>query len=448
MSNDLFQVISWLTQQLSNFSNNSDQIQKSFSWHKDIEPLAWLKEQKLYPKCYWQSRDAKEEVISLGKVKSFTDVKSAELSLNQKQRIWGGCAFEQNTKVLQENKQIENKQNYFFLPLIELSRIDQKWTLTLNIPADKKIIQQALDCLVFDFELTKSAIDSIEICEKKHLPDYFQWKQMVDSALDDITHTELEKVVLARKTSLTLSGELCATEFLQTSRQLNQDNFHFLLEIDEQQSFVGSTPERLFLKKGESIETEALAGTIGRGDNLDKDNELATWLLNDKKNNIENQLVVDDIQDRLSSLFRLTISPKASVIKLRKVQHLIRKIKGEIICSQSETQISNYTLLGLLQPTAAVAGFPRKKALDYILQKEPFARTWYAGSIGFMSKAKTEFCVAIRSALISQNKVDLFAGAGIVLGSNAEFEWEELNRKVSTLLGLIESNPTTEIKTA
>ena len=79
--------------------------------------------------------------------------------------------------------------------------------------------------------------------------------------------------------------------------------------------------------------------------------------------------------------------------------------------------------------------------MAFIQDNEPFARGWYAGSMGFISHQRAEFCVAIRSALILGEEVQLFAGAGIVPGSVADNEWQELDKKMSTLLSLITDIP-------
>ncbi|EDP57349.1 chorismate-binding protein, partial [Vibrio sp. AND4] len=103
--------------------------------------------------------------------------------------------------------------------------------------------------------------------------------------------------------------------------------------------------------------------------------------------------------------------------------------------------INGVQLLATLQPTAAVAGLPRTESMQFILNNEPFARGWYAGSMGYISHERAEFCVAIRSALVLNDQLQLFAGAGIVPGSIAEHEWAELDKKMSTLLSLISDLP-------
>lgn len=159
-------------------------------------------------------------------------------------------------------------------------------------------------------------------------------------------------------------------------------------------------------------------------------------MTHDKKNIVENQYVVDDIVDRLTPFTdEIELQNNAKLIRLRKVQHLKREIHARL-----KKGINGVQLLAALQPTAAVAGLPREEAINYIQENEPFSRGWYSGSMGYISHQKAEFCVAIRSALVSGDELHLFSGAGIVKGSQADVEWLELDKKMATLLSLLEEN--------
>ena len=86
--------------------------------------------------------------------------------------------------------------------------------------------------------------------------------------------------------------------------------------------------------------------------------------------------------------------------------------------------------LSKLHPTPAVGGFPKYQALELIQQIEPFERGWYAAPVGWVGYDQAEFAVAIRSGLIDRNQLLLFAGAGIVRGSQSEEEWAEIETKI------------------
>ncbi|STQ68554.1 Menaquinone-specific isochorismate synthase [Hafnia alvei] len=124
----------------------------------------------------------------------------------------------------------------------------------------------------------------------------------------------------------------------------------------------------------------------------------------------------------------------AEIIRLRKVQHLRRPIHATLV------QSNDADCLSRLQPTAAVAGLPREPARQFIMQDEPFDRGWYAGSAGYLAQDQAEFAVALRSALIEHDHIHLYAGAGIVAGSDPEQEWLEIENKAAGLRTLLESD--------
>ncbi|MGF1701430.1 isochorismate synthase [Photobacterium makurazakiensis] len=389
--------------------------------------IDWMESQPLFPKFYWQSRDSREEVVALGQIKTFTDPKAAEKILADDQRVWGGRSF--------DGRSVRNQRclsSFFFLPVVEIIRLDGGWQLAANTsPENTDKVVKSLS------ELSANATEVPEIKSKiigrTYLPDFAGWSKMIANALGAISRQEFEKVVLARKTTLKLDTPVSPAQLLKASRSSNHNSFHFMMALDTKHCFVGSTPERLFLRQERDLHTEALAGTIGRGINETEDNRLAQWLLDDNKNRYENRLVVDDIVNRLVPCCEsMTVAEDPVLVRLRKVQHLKRGIGAQLTDS-----VYSSDLLDNLQPTAAIAGLPRDPALNFITEHEPFARGWYSGAVGFLSNHRSEFCVAIRSALIMGEDLHLFAGAGIVPGSTADSEWKELDRKTSTLCSLL-----------
>ena len=401
--------------------------------------IDWMESQPLFPKFYWQSRDCREEVVALGQIKTFTDPKAAETILSDGQRIWGGRSFDGRT---QRNRRC--MPSFFFLPVLEIFRLDGGWNIAVNLAEESR--DKVTDALA---QLTLDTAEVPQITSKilgrTYSPDFSGWSQMIGSALEAISQKVFEKVVLARKTTLTLDTPVSPAQLLKASRDSNHNSFHFMMALDAKHCFVGSTPERLFLRQEQDLQTEALAGTIGRGADIAEDDRLAQWLLDDSKNRYENRLVVDDIVDRLvPRCISMNVAHTPELIRLRKVQHLKRGIDAQL-----NDGVENSDLLDSLQPTAAIAGLPRDKALDFISENEPFARGWYSGAVGFLGTRRSEFCVAIRSALIMGDELHLFAGAGIVPGSTADSEWKELDRKTSTLCSLLASDePDWERRTA
>ncbi len=401
-------------------------ISLELNWSIGEQLIDWLEAQPVFPKFYWQSRDAKDEVAAIGQIKTYTDLSSVQKAILPNQRIWGGYPFDGGTVCSRQSM-----PSFFFLPQVEISRSVSSWKISVNLSDDNSKLLSTLDKLVEDFSVLAEL--HCRITNRVDIPNKNDWARIVDKALTAISDNQFDKVVLARKTTLDLDNYLSSSQFLKASRAVNKHSFHFMMALDSEHCFIGSSPERLFQRDGSRLKTEALAGTIGRGISEREDNKLALWLMSDQKNQYENRLVVEDIVARLSEFsLSMQVANAPELVKLRKVQHLKRTISAEINDDCNDAQ-----LLNILQPTAAIAGLPRMSALDFIIENEPFARGWYSGSVGFVSSGRSEFCVAIRSALVMGNKLHLFAGAGIVPGSQPSSEWEELNKKTSTLCTLL-----------
>ncbi|ENM5813203.1 isochorismate synthase MenF [Vibrio mimicus] len=420
------QAVAQLMEQIRGAKDHDVRFTQPLADKPPFALIDWLDAQPIFPKFYWQSRDTREEVVALGQVYTFTDPAPAYAILGDDQRVWGGRSFDGHTP-----KNPRCMSSFFFLPHIELTRFDSHWSLSVNLNNEPQRTLSALQKLLLEVPTLRSMTAEVNTVE--HTPTLPQWNDLVEKVLSGITQQQFKKVVLARKTKLSLDAPISAAQLLKASHAQNHHSFHFLLALDSRHSFMGSTPELLYLRHCQTLETEALAGTIGRGMNAAQDMELANWLAHDSKNLNENQLVVEDIIESLTPYAeQIHSQSEAQLVRLRKVQHLKKRIDAGL-----KSGINGVQLLSVLQPTAAVAGLPRQSALAFIAENEPFARGWYAGSMGYFSHAQAEFCVAIRSALVVDKEVQLFAGAGIVPGSIAEHEWQELDKKLSTLLSLI-----------
>jgi menaquinone-specific isochorismate synthase len=122
-----------------------------------------------------------------------------------------------------------------------------------------------------------------------------------------------------------------------------------------------------------------------------------------------------------------------SLMKLRNVQHLFTPIVGRVDRGRSILD-----LVARLHPTPAMGGFPREPALEIIRRFEGMDRGWYAAPVGWMdARGEGEFAVAIRSALLHGAEATLFAGCGLVVGSDPEREYAESCLKLRPVLAAL-----------
>ena len=258
------------------------------------------------------------------------------------------------------------------------------------------------------------------------------WVDGVERAVGQIRAGALEKVVLSTKLSVDLDAEIDVPELLGGLRRTYPDCILFLVEFEGLPAFFGPTPERLVRHSGSRVETEALAGSMPRGETPESDKQRARSLLNDGKLRHEQELVVDGIVDDLSAFGPVT-EGDSHVRKLANVQHLETPITADV----GDAHVLE--LVAALHPTPAIGGKPREAAMAAIRRIEPFDRGWYAGPIGWFDAAGDgEFAVGIRSAIASGTSATLFAGNGIVVDSDPGDEWEEIQPKYRPIMDALE----------
>jgi menaquinone-specific isochorismate synthase len=259
--------------------------------------------------------------------------------------------------------------------------------------------------------------------------DTNQFQTAVSSALRSIQNRAYKKLVLAHAVDVCADQPFHGARSLHQLRQLHPDCAVFSVGNGQGQSFIGASPERLLsLHQGQLI-TDALAGSAPRGQTVTDDACLAQRLLQNDKERREHQLVVEFIAQQLLDLGLVPAYAKTpSLLQLSNIQHLHTPI-------QAAAQLHPLQILAALHPTPAVAGMPRQTACAEILHYEQFDRSLYASPLGWIdAQGNAEFVVGIRSALLDGQRARLYAGAGIVAGSDPDREFAEVKLKLQALL--------------
>ncbi len=256
------------------------------------------------------------------------------------------------------------------------------------------------------------------------------WKRMVETATAAIQEGAYRKVVLARSVLAEAPEPFMVPSTLADLSRRYADACVFALSR-RGHTFLGASPERLARVDGRRVETMALAGSAPRGASLDEDTRLGEELLRQKKTHTEHTIVAERILQALSPLTTALHSPaQPELLKLQNVQHLLTPISGELVSGTSVLEV-----VAALHPTPAVAGEPQSAALAAIRSVEHLDRGWYAGPIGWVgADGSGEFAVALRSALVVENRATLFAGCGIVAGSDPQAEYDESCWKLQVML--------------
>ncbi len=256
-----------------------------------------------------------------------------------------------------------------------------------------------------------------------------EWQALASDATAAIRAEEYDKIVLARGVRARGARRFDLAATLARLRRAYPTAYVFAVERDGQ-TFAGATPELLARSRGGEIATMALAGTAPRGATPDEDAALGAELASAEKTRGEHAIVVESIRAALAPLCRAISAPAAPhLARLANVQHLRTPITAELAPGASVLDV-----VAALHPTPAVGGWPRDAALAAIRAREGLDRGWFAGPLGWLSASGDgDFVVALRSALVAGDTATLFAGCGIVAGSDPAAEYRETCLKLDVM---------------
>jgi menaquinone-specific isochorismate synthase len=273
--------------------------------------------------------------------------------------------------------------------------------------------------------------------ERSVLPNQFhsadkldRYVEIVERGLVAIRSGQVDKIVLAHGLDVVAERAFTVAGTLANLHDRYPSCYCFSTACGQGDVFLGASPERLVSVTDGMMLTEALAGSAPRGLSEQEDLIYATGLLNSDKESHEHQLVSDFIAQKLTQLGIEPIYQTPRLLQLPNIQHRHTPIAGKV-----PNSVHLLDILASLHPTPAVAGFPRELSCQYIRALEDFDRGPYAAPIGWLDgDGNGEFAVGIRSALIQGDRARLFAGAGIVAGSDPNRERREVQMKLQALL--------------
>jgi menaquinone-specific isochorismate synthase len=260
-----------------------------------------------------------------------------------------------------------------------------------------------------------------------------RWEQAVADAVAAIKAGGLRKVVLARDVFATAEEPLDARVLLRRLADRYPDCFTFACD-----GMIGATPELLVRRAGNQVSALVLGGTLPRGADPAQDQALGEELLASAKNNEEHAYAVDSIREALGPLCdTLDVEARPSLLKFPNLQHLGTQVRGTL--ADGQTPRSALALAAAVHPPAAVCGTPPGVALELIRDLEHMDRERYAGPVGWVdADGNGEWGIALRCGQLSGRTARLFAGCGIVAGSEPAAELAETLVKLQPMRGALE----------
>ncbi|MFT4047573.1 MAG: isochorismate synthase [Solimonas sp.] len=264
------------------------------------------------------------------------------------------------------------------------------------------------------------------------VPGEARFKQAVRQAVANFQHSDIRKAVLSRVLEVEFETEPDVAALFARLIEQNPSAYHFRLPLADGAELVGASPELLVRREGARLSSNPLAGSAKRQRDAEQDRRASELLLRSEKDAHEHRFVIDEIRAALAPLCNdLDIPAAPSLLGTRAMWHLSTRIEGTLATPPP----SALQLACRLHPTPAVCGWPTRQARKLIDLVEPFERGMFTGAVGWCdADGDGEWVVTIRCGRIHRNRIQLFAGAGIVEGSCPDAEWAETQAKLQTML--------------
>lgn len=248
----------------------------------------------------------------------------------------------------------------------------------------------------------------------------------VGAALDAIGRGEAEKIVVGRRERLVLDAPMDADAAWARLRAGEPGTIRLLVR-GKAGTLLAATPERLVVRRGDDVVADALAGTVRR--DAGSDDVARAALLGSEKDRREHDFVVREVEAALEGLGGATRHDGAPTVRsLRALHHLATEVQATFAPGATPHVLA---LAAALHPTPAVAGVPRDAALRFVAASEP-ARGWFTGAAGWFDRSGCgAFAVVLRATILHGTEVELFAGVGVVAGSQPDQELAETEAKLA-----------------
>jgi len=261
-----------------------------------------------------------------------------------------------------------------------------------------------------------------------------QFIERVNKSKKYIYNGDIFQVVLSKSMSFNISGNLLGV--YENLRDINPSPYMYFFKMGDRH-IIGSSPEMLLRVTGDRLETFPIAGTRPVGDDAKTNQKLSRDLLNDEKEVAEHTMLVDLARNDIGKVSKYGTVQVEELMKVKRfshVQHMISHVTGVL-----QNGLDSYDAFRAVFPAGTVSGAPKPRAMEIIDEMEPNFRGPYAGALGYFSaNGSCDFAITIRSIFTNKNNGFIQSGAGIVMDSVAQTEWQETEQKANAMLSALE----------
>lgn len=261
----------------------------------------------------------------------------------------------------------------------------------------------------------------------------------VEKAKNHVRAGDVFQVVISQRFDQKVQAD--ALDVYSALRALNPSPYMYLTRWQDglgEFAIVGSSPEALIKVSDRQVVTHPIAGSRPRGKDAVSDNKLSEDLLADAKERSEHLMLVDLARNDLLKVCdptSLRVTEFMEIHRFSHIMHLVSTVQGDLNHGLNPVRAMLATF-----PAGTLSGAPKPRALEIIHDLEPSARGLFGGVVGYFDfQGNADLAIAIRTALVRDGVARIQAGAGIVLDSDPESEYQETLAKAAVVLRAVAS---------
>jgi anthranilate synthase component 1 len=268
-----------------------------------------------------------------------------------------------------------------------------------------------------------------------------KYMALVNECKKHLYNGDIFQVVLSKKLEFRIKGDLLGV--YRSLREINPSPYMYLLKMSDKY-ILGSSPEMLLRITKDLVETFPIAGTRPIVNDENQNKELSISLLNDEKEIAEHTMLVDLARNDIGRVCKygtVRVRDLMAVKRFSHVQHIVSHVVGYL-----QNGNDSFDAFRAVFPAGTVSGAPKIRAIEIIDELEPNIRGPYAGAIGYFSfNGSCDFAITIRSLFINNNRAYVQSGAGIVIDSIPQSEWDETEYKLNAIMSALKNQESKKI---
>jgi anthranilate synthase component 1 len=298
-------------------------------------------------------------------------------------------------------------------------------------------ISDLLELLSSSVAPTLSVLESYSAPQLRHRTEKADFLASIEKAKENVVAGDVFQVVISQRFDIDVTAR--PIDVYRVLRSLNPSPYMYLLNYADEHgeySVVGSSPEALVKVTGKEVIMHPIAGSRPRSADAVEDEKLAESLIEDKKERAEHLMLVDLARNDLLKVCEpssVNVTQFMKIERFSHIMHLVSTVEGQLVSDKTAVDVFTATF-----PAGTLSGAPKPRALEIIDELEPANRGIFGGVVGYFDFAgNADLAISIRTAFIRDGVGRVQAGAGIVLDSVPESEYQETVNKTGAVIAAI-----------